>query len=440
METNNRAGGLSQKLFCGDTTIWIIFLLLACCSLVEVFSATSSLAYGPKSKSIWEPIMRHASFLGAGFLAVFLLSRAHYKFFSLAILLLPLSFFMLFATFIVGIKVHDASRFLSLFGVQFQPSEIGKLAGIVYVAFLLSRRRRFSDDKVFKWIVWGVAPVCALIFPTNLSTTLLLGSVCFLLMFIGQIPYLKLGKLLLWVAVLGAVFVSVLAVTPRSVLDKYVPPAVHWQIRVYTWGNRLFTHLGSEKAEDQANRTTSFNPTDDDYQIAHAKAAIATGGVWGKGPGRSIQRDFLPQPYSDFIYAIIIEELGVILGGLGVLALYVMLMIRVGMIARKCKRLFPKYLVIGCGLIIVVQAMVHMAVNVGLAPVTGQPLPLISRGGTSTLLTCAYIGMILSISHYGAGMGETDEADGEEENWPEETETYPETNPIFTPEPIVSEE
>ncbi|MDR1676714.1 MAG: FtsW/RodA/SpoVE family cell cycle protein [Tannerella sp.] len=436
METDNPI----QKLFCGDKTIWIIFLLLAGCSLVEVFSATSSLAYSPKSTSIWEPIARHAGFLSFGFMFTLALAHAHYRYFSVFILVLPVSIVMLITTYIVGIKVHDAARFLSVFGVQFQPSELGKLACIVYIAFLLSRRRKFSEDKVFKWIIWGVAPVCALIFPANLSTAFLLGSVCFLLMFIGQIPYRKLGKLLMWVTVLGVVFVFVLAVTPRETLEKYFPPAVSWQKRVFTWGNRLFSFSNGHVDSKKANEKTYFIPSDDDYQITHAKAAIASGGLfWGKGPGRSVQRDFLPQPYSDFIYAIIIEELGVIIGGLGLLILYIWLMVRVGMIARKCRELFPKYLVIGCGLLIVTQALMHMAVNVGMMPVTGQPLPLISRGGTSTVLTCVYIGIILSISRHGARMGETDEKEKENHS-PAEIEENSKKNPIFAAESIVSEQ
>jgi len=151
--------------------------------------------------------------------------------------------------------------------------------------------------------------------------------------------------------------------------------------------------------------------------VSHASIAIARGGIFGKLPGRSVQRDFLPQAYSDFIYAIIIEELG-LTGGIFVLLLYVVLMFRVAIIARRCEKLFPKYLVLGCGLIIVIQAFINMAVAVQLMPVTGQPLPLISRGGTSTVLTCVYFGIILSVSRFGAGMGnnEDEENDVEQES------------------------
>jgi cell division protein FtsW len=176
-----------------------------------------------------------------------------------------------------------------------------------------------------------------------------------------------------------------------------MPRAIVWQNRVDSYAAPYLKDAGK----------TYVVPADGDYQISHAKAAIAGGGILGRLPGKSVQRDFLPQAYSDFIYSIIIEELGV-LGGMGVLLLYVMLLLRVGIIARKCERLFPKYLVIGSGLMIVFQALCHMAVNVNLFPVTGQPLPLISRGGTSTVLTCLYVGIILSVSHYGAKMSSVD--------------------------------
>ncbi|MDR3261773.1 MAG: FtsW/RodA/SpoVE family cell cycle protein [Tannerella sp.] len=419
----------TNKLFYGDISVWIIFMFLACCSLVEVFSATSTIAY--KNSNVWVPIARHASFLFAGFLLILGLSHTHYKYFSLAILLLPVAILMLLATPFLGVSTNDAYRWLSLFGIQFQPSEFGKLACVVYVAFLLSKRKRFSDESIYKYILWGVVPVCVLIFLFNLSTAVLLGSVCFLMMFIGRIPFKKLGSLALSVCVFGLVFVLALYIIPQETVKRYVP-------RATTWQNRVKRYL-----EHQETNGKTYDASSDDYQITHAKIAIARGGIFGQMPGRSLQRDFLPQAYSDFIYAIIIEELGVF-GGMIVLLLYVMLMIRVGVIAWKCEKLFPKYLVLGCGLLIVAQALFHMAVNVGLFPVTGQPLPLISRGGTSTVLTCIYIGIILSVSHYGANMGETEEEEVEEseelEELEMETAADSEKNPIFAVESIASEE
>lgn len=417
---------LTKKVFHGDTSIWIIFLLLCCFSLVEVFSATSTLAY--KTSNIWIPIVRHASFLLAGFLMILGMVRIHYRYYSLAILLMPLSILMLVVTPIIGVSANDASRWLEIFGVQFQPSEFGKLACIVYVAFLLSKRGKFSEKAIFQWIVVGVGIICFLILLYNFSTAFLLGMVCLLMMFIGQISLVRIGKLLLYLLLGGVVLIAVATIAPRTV-EKFLP-------RLETWSNRLIKHADERGEAEKEQTDKTYVITDENYQVTHAKIAIARGGLFGKMPGRSVQRDFLPQAYSDFIFAIIIEELGVV-GGIVVLLLYIMLMIRVGIIARRCEKLFPKYLVIGCGLLIVIQALTNMAVAVNLIPVTGQPLPLISRGGTSTMLTCIYIGIILSVSHFGAGMGPEEEDEEEEEET--DTEEYVENsseNPIFAVETI----
>ena len=417
---------LTKKVFHGDTSVWIIFLLLCCFSLVEVFSATSTLAY--KTSNIWIPIVRHASFLLAGFLMILGMVRIHYRYYSLAILLMPLSILMLVATPIIGVSANDASRWLEIFGVQFQPSEFGKLACIVYVAFLLSKRGKFSEKAIFQWIVVGVGIICFLILLYNFSTAFLLGMVCLLMMFIGQISLVRIGKLLLYLLLGGVVLIAVATIAPRTV-EKFLP-------RLETWSNRLIKHADERGEAEKEQTDKTYVITDENYQVTHAKIAIARGGLFGKMPGRSVQRDFLPQAYSDFIFAIIIEELGVV-GGIVVLLLYIMLMIRVGIIARRCEKLFPKYLVIGCGLLIVIQALTNMAVAVNLIPVTGQPLPLISRGGTSTMLTCIYIGIILSVSHFGAGMGPEEEDEEEEEET--DREEYVENsseNPIFAVETI----
>lgn len=416
---------LTKKVFHGDTSVWIIFLLLCCFSLVEVFSATSTLAY--KTSNIWIPIVRHASFLLAGFLMILGMVRIHYRYYSLAILLMPLSILMLVVTPIIGVSANDASRWLEIFGVQFQPSEFGKLACIVYVAFLLSKRGKFSEKAIFQWIVVGVGIICFLILLYNFSTAFLLGMVCLLMMFIGQISLVRIGKLLLYLLLGGVVLIAVATIAPRTV-EKFLP-------RLETWSNRLIKHADERGEAEKEQTDKTYVITDENYQVTHAKIAIARGGLFGKMPGRSVQRDFLPQAYSDFIFAIIIEELGIV-GGIVVLLLYIMLMIRVGIIARRCEKLFPKYLVIGCGLLIVIQALTNMAVAVNLIPVTGQPLPLISRGGTSTMLTCIYIGIILSVSNFGAGMGPEEEEDEEEETDREEYVENSSENPIFAVETI----
>ena len=394
---------LANKLFRGDRVIWLIFMFLCLISVVEVFSAASTLIY--KNSNHWTPIVRHASFLLAGFVCVLIIHNIPYKYLAAFTILLPVSVLMLLATPIFGVMENDAHRWLRIFGFQFQPSEFAKLSAIVYIAFLLSRRPAMTDKQVFRWIIWGVGGVCMLILPENFSTAFLLFGVCFLMLFIGEVPFRYLWKTAGVLAILGVAVAGVVFFAPKSV-SKYLPD------RVATWQARMERHFGADAAEPGADGT--YKITDDNFQESHAKIAIARGGVIGRMPGHGQQRDFLPQAYSDFIYAIIIEETGV-LGGLFVLFLYIFLLVRVGIIARKCEKSFPKYLVLGCGLLIVVQALANMAVAVGLVPVTGQPLPLISRGGTSTMLTCVYFGIILSVSRFAAGMGENEEVQDDEE-------------------------
>jgi len=398
--------GISKKLFQGDVTVWIIFMLLCCISIVEVFSATSTLVF--KQASIFIPIIRHTSFLIAGFLLILVITHTHYRFFTLGILLMLVSAALLVLTMRYGISENEATRWLNLFGTPFQPSEFGKLACMIYVAFLLSTRERLTNRRTTNYIAIGVGLICLLILPTNLSTALILGTVCFLMMFIGLIPLKELGILFLKVLVLTFALAILLCLIPKDVTNQFFP-------RFTTWQSRLQTFVGiKNNTIDTQNESNTYQISDENYQITHAKIAIAKGGIIGKGPGQSTQRDFLPQAFSDFIYAIIIEETGVV-GGILVLVLYLMLLIRVVVIAQRCEKQFPKYLTLGCGLMIVFQALVHMAVSVGLAPVTGQPLPLISRGGTSIVITSVYFGIILSVSHFGANMSEEDEEEAEEE-------------------------
>lgn len=406
---------LASKLFKGDRVIWIIFMFLCLISVVEVFSATSTIAY--KNANHWAPIVRHATFLLGGFVLVLLLHNIPCKFFPVFILLLPVSVLMLIITPFFGVSANDAHRWLELFGVQFQPSEFAKLASIVFIAFLLSKRNRYTEGQIFKYILIGVGVTCVLILPENFSTAFMLFGVCFLMMFIGQLPLLNLAKLAGILALALTLFIVALVVMPKSIL-KYVPRAVTWKERIAD-----FTH------KDNAASGDTYVITDDNYQVSHAKIAIAHGGLFGQMPGHGQQRDFLPQAYSDFIYAIIIEELGVV-GGIFVLMLYIMLLVRAGMIARRCEKPFPKYLVLGCGLLVVVQALANMAVAVNLIPVTGQPMPLVSRGGTSTVISCIYFGIILSVSRFGAGMGNDEE--GLPENGVEEvTSIENEPNPLI---------
>ncbi|MDR1160858.1 MAG: FtsW/RodA/SpoVE family cell cycle protein [Tannerellaceae bacterium] len=388
---------LANKLFKGDRVIWIIYIFLCLISLIEVFSATSTLAY--KSANYWKPVADHSLFLLGGFALVLVLHHLPSHFLSTLILLLPVSIVLLIVTPIFGEKTNDAHRFLNLFGIiSFQPSELAKLGSVVFVAFLLSKQEEYGANSVFKYILIGVGLACAFIFLDNISTSAILFVICLLMMFIGQIPFKKLSLLILSVIVLGAIFIALLFILPDDVLKVAGR-------RMPTAKERIHNFFEEKPPLD----ASTYKITDDNYQVSHAQIAIANGGLFGKLPGHGQQRDFLPQAFSDFIYAIIIEELGIVLGGGLVLLAYVILMMRVGLIARKCDKLFPKYLVIGCGLMIVVQAFANMAVAVGLFPVTGQPLPLVSRGGTSMIISCIYIGIILSVSRFGAGMGNEEE-------------------------------
>ncbi|MDR1814660.1 MAG: FtsW/RodA/SpoVE family cell cycle protein [Tannerella sp.] len=394
---------LANKLFKGDRVVWVIFMFLCLISLVEVYSATSTLAY--KNAYYWSPIARHATFLFIGFGAVLLLHNIPSKYYSFAVMFLPVAILMLAVTPFIGVRANDAARWLEFGGISFQPSEIAKLLCIIFVAFVLSKQEKYTPDKTFWIIIVGVGITCALIFPENFSTALILFVVCITMMFVGQAPLKKLFLLCGALVLSGILLIFTLEYLPKSFVKEHLPD------RLATWQSRI-EDFGSRKD------STKFAFNDSNYQVTHASIAIARGGIIGKLPGRSLQRDFLPQAYSDFIYAIIIEEMG-LAGGIFVLLLYVVLMFRVAIIARRCDKLFPKYLVLGCGLLIVIQAFINMAVAVRLIPVTGQPLPLISRGGTSTVLTCVYFGIILSVSRFGAKMGDEDLPEIEAETEPE---------------------
>lgn len=385
-----------RKVFKGDKVIWTIFIILCVISLVEIFSATSTIVY--RQQNQWGPILRHTMFLIAGVGLILLIHNIPYRYFSSLIFLLLASIVLLIMTFFVGKSVNEADRWLSFMGITFQPSELAKISLMGTVAFLLSKQNGENDGLLFKWMIGLMALVCGIIAMDNLSTGLLLFGVCYLLMFIGNVKIVRLLK----VAGVGVALLLLLFVIP----EKWVDSGPLDRLRLDTWQSRI-SHFGEAR---EMSEEEYYTITDDNYQVAHAKIAIANGGVFGVFPGNSTERDFLPQAYSDFIYAIIIEEMGLI-GGVFVLLLYVIILIRSGMIARKTEKLFPKYLVLGSALMLSIQAFINMAVAVNLIPVTGQPLPLVSRGGTSTLITCAYFGLILSADRFGIGKKSEEEGD-----------------------------
>ena len=393
---------LLKSIFKGDKVIWIIFLSLCLISITEVFSAASTLTY--KSGDHWGPITQHSIILMVGAVIVVLMHNIPYKWFQVfPVFLLPASAILLVLVMMME-RINGAARWMTFMGIQFQPSEIAKMAVIIVTAFILSKGQDEdgANPKAFKRIMIITGIICLLIAPENLSTAALLFGVVFLMMCIrdsiGRVSAKKLLILIGGLASVGVIAVAFLLMTKNSDI-----PFLH---RFDTWRARI------EKFTSDKEVPAAKFDIDKDAQIAHARIAVATSNVVGKGPGNSVQRDFLSQAFSDFIFAIIIEELGLV-GGVIVVFLYICLLIRVGRIAKKCDRTFPAFLIIGIALLLVSQAVFNMMVAVGLAPVTGQPLPLISKGGTSTLINCAYIGMILSVSRYTAKLEEQREHDAQ---------------------------
>lgn len=377
----------SKRLFQGDLVIWAIYFWLCMISLIEVYSAGSSLSY--KSGDFMAPLFKQAIFLGIGTAVVWVIHSIPCRFFKLGVVLYPISIFLLILTLIIGAKENDGARWLN-FGIKFQPSEIAKGALVLFVALILSfgQTEKGADKRAMKIILFATCLTCALIVTENLSTAALLFATIFVMMFIGRVPTKQLGKIV-GVCLLGVILLAtIVTIFPKEKLNE--SKLLH---RASTWVDRVKDHTSDKETMSD----TIF--LRDHAQEARAKIAIASSNMIGKMPGNSEQRDHLAQAYSDFIYAIIIEEMGV-LGAVFVAFLYIILLFRAGRIASMCERNFPAYLTMGLAILLVIQAMVNMLVAVGLIPITGQPLPLISRGGTSTIINSVYFGMILSVSRY----------------------------------------
>jgi cell division protein FtsW len=364
-----------RKYFKGDGVIWALLVVLSIMSLLAVYSSTFTLAYQYRSGHVGYYLFKHIIFIFFGFIVVYITHLVPYRYYSrISQLLVIISVPLLLVTLFFGRSINDASRWLILpgTGVTFQTSDLAKLALIMYVARLLSLKqgniRSFKD--AFQPIIIPVLIICGLIMPANLSTAVILFTVSVILMFVGRIRFRYIALLCTGVALLIAILIGIAVKSD-------------WEGRWATWRNRIVHHVEQE--------------SESNYQAEQAKIAIATSGILGKGPGNSMQRNFLPQPYSDFIFAIIIEEYG-LTGGMFVILLYLVLLYRAGLLVRGSTRTFSAFLAFGLALMLVLQAMVNMAVAVGILPVTGQPLPMISMGGTSILFTSAAIGIILSVS------------------------------------------
>lgn len=378
----------------GDKVIWAIIAFFMLLSMLVVYSATGSLAYRQHGGNTTYFLFKHLTFELLGLGLIFTMIKIPYRYYSrLSLVFLSISIPLLLYTLVRGANINSASRWIivPVIGLTFQSSDFAKVALIMFLARQLSIYQEELDNfkTVLLRIVLPVGAICVLIMPANLSTALMLGIAAATMMFIGRIKI----KHLLTIASVGIVFL---------VLFFLFAKLVHLGGRIDTWQNRI-EHFMSKDKEDG------------NYQVDQSKIAVVTGGFLGKGPGNSHQRNFLPHPYSDFIYAIIIEEYGMVTGVL-VLIAYLILLFRAGVLIRKCDRTFPAFLVLGLTLLMVFQAMINMAVAVNLFPVTGQTLPLVSMGGSSLLFSSISFGIILSVSN---GI----EKQNEKNNKQKETET-----------------
>ncbi len=363
--------------FKGDKVIWVTLVFLTIYSGIAV--ASSIISLGMKDGSNMSMlIMRHVAFLVVGWFIVYVVHLIPYRIYSILATFLMLAAAGLLAyTLIEGVVYNNAYRWMRIPGtdVTFQTSDFAKLALIIFVARFLSRNQVEIEDfkKGFLPVLLVIFLICGLILPANLSTAVILFGTCVILMFIGRVKV----RYLLGLAASGIILVAVVFLIGKT---------TNFESRSPVWESRFNQFFGKETDPAKA------------FQSDKAKIAIANGGVFGKFAGHSTQRRSLPQAYSDFIYAIIIEEYGFVFGALPLVFLYMVLLRRAGVIVRKCDRTFPAFLTIGLMVGLVLQAMVNMGVSAGVFPVTGQPLPWISRGGTSILFTAFSIGIILGVS------------------------------------------
>jgi cell division protein FtsW len=346
-------------------------------SILAVYSSTGSLAYKVRGGNTGYYLIKQLIFLAIGVFIIIATSAVPYKYYSrMAQIFLIIAVPVLALTLVTGPSINEARRWLTLPGTGFtiQPSDFAKLAIIMYVARILSLRQdQITEFKgAFFPIIWPVIIVCGLIMPANLSTAAILFVTAMALMFVGRIPFKFLA-----LTIGGGLIVLTLFISISLYFNKGG--------RIATWKNRI-------------ENFASGAETEDNFQVNRAKIAVVNGGLIGRGPGNSTQRNYLPHPYSDFIYAIIIEEYGIV-GGTFVLFLYIWLFFRAGLIVRRSNRTFAALLALGLSMGLVLQALINMAVAVNLVPVTGQTLPFVSMGGSSILFTSIALGMILSVSY-----------------------------------------
>jgi cell division protein FtsW len=380
----------------GDKMIWAAVVLLALVSLLAVYSSTGLLAYKMNKGNNEIYLFKQFAFIVAGVMIIYFAHQVNYTIYSkVALILFLISIPLLIYTLFFGVKLNEGSRWIRLpiINLTFQTSDLAKLALFMYLSRLLSKKQEVIKDfkKGFLPVIIPVAIVCMLIAPANLSTALLIGATSMMLMFIGRV---SAKHLLLTISVaMIPVIILILAAVIRHKSNGDVAEKPKTEnhsgllVRVDTWISRVESFMYGTKESN----------SDKDYQVNQAKIAIAKGGWIGLGPGNSQQRNFLPHPYSDFIYAIIIEEYGLI-GGAIIICIYLLFLFRSIRIYKRCPFAFGAFLALGLSFTLMIQALANMAVNVNLFPVTGVTLPLVSMGGSSFLFTCLAIGILLSVA------------------------------------------
>ncbi len=376
----------------GDKVIWAFVIVLTLASLLLVYSSTGSLAY-KMSRTTESYLFKQFALIIIGFLLIYIAHRVHYTVYSkIAVYAFLFSLPLLVYTLFCGVELNAGSRWIKLpvINLTFQTSDFAKLALFMFLSRMLSRRQNCikSVSKGFLPAFIPVVLICALIAPANLSTALLVGGTSVLLMFIGRVSskHLLITIGLAMIPVILLISLAVSTYDKEKHTSKKLPEAIALK-RLSTWVSRIQTFMYSKKDEDN----------DKSFQMNQAKIAIANGGWMGRGPGNSVQRNFLPHCYSDFIYAIIIEEYGLI-GAAFIFLMYLMFLFRSIRIYQKCPFAFGAFLSLALSFTLVIQAIANMGVNVGLFPNTGVTLPLLSMGGSSFFFTCISIGIILSVA------------------------------------------
>jgi cell division protein FtsW len=358
----------------GDRTIWIVTFFLSLISILAVYSAISTLAYKAHGNNL-RFLVKHGLMIVAGFGLMYYVHRIPFKYFTrLSQILIWVAALLLVYALVFGQNLNDANRWIAipLIGLTFQPSDFAKIVLVIYVARVLTQKREMLHDfrNGVVPVLIPIAVICGLILPANFSTAAMLASITFLMMFFAGVPFKHMSKL--FIAGIGLIVAIVIVGETTGFPGRYK-----------TWKNRIVNAMNDD--------------SDGNYQTKLAKFAIHEGGIIPKGPGTGSSRNFLPHPYSDMIYPFIIEEYGSVLGGITLVLLYLILLFRTIKLSIHNPKMSAQLTALGLAFMLVIQAFINMAVAVSLFPTTGQPLPLVSMGGTSTLFTCLAIGIILSI-------------------------------------------